>query len=281
MATFDVISNPVMKAFLAGSLSGTCSTLLFQPLDLVKTRVQQQDTRGTRVSIIRVVTSVVSKDSLSGLWRGVMPSMVKTVPGVGLYFSSMHYMKTTLCDGRPSHLQSIMIGCSARTVAGCIMIPFTVIKTRFESPNFHYSSTVSALRQILRTEGLRGLTRGLGATLVRDVPFSGLYLMFYEHLKSITPNDVKQTHGSSAHFVCGMTAGVLASLVTQPADVIKTRLQLSPDTKSVATVIGQIYRQQGLVGFTSGLVPRSLRRTLMAALAWTVYEKMIKSIGLK
>ena len=61
MATFDVISNPVMKAFLAGSLSGTCSTLLFQPLDLVKTRVQQQDTRGTRVSIIRVVTSVVSK----------------------------------------------------------------------------------------------------------------------------------------------------------------------------------------------------------------------------
>jgi len=114
MATFDVISNPVMKAFLAGSLSGTCSTLLFQPLDLVKTRVQQQDTRGTRVSIIRVVTSVVSKDSLSGLWRGVMPSMFKTVPGVGLYFSSMHYMKTTFCDGRPSHLQSIMIGCSAR-----------------------------------------------------------------------------------------------------------------------------------------------------------------------
>jgi len=281
MATFDVISNPVMKAFLAGSLSGTCSTLLFQPLDLVKTRVQQQDTRGTRVSIIRVVTSVVSKDSLSGLWRGVMPSMVKTVPGVGLYFSSMHYMKTTLCDGRPSHLQSIMIGCSARTVAGSIMIPFTVIKTRFESPNFHYSSTISALRQILRKEGLRGLTRGLGATLVRDVPFSGLYLMFYEHLKSVTPDDVKQTHGSSAHFVCGMTAGVLASLVTQPADVIKTRLQLSPDTKSVATVIGQIYRQQGLVGFTSGLVPRSLRRTLMAALAWTIYEKMIKSVGLK
>jgi len=272
-----------MKAFLAGSLSGTCSTLLFQPLDLVKTRVQQQNGNGngSRVSIVRVVTGVVSKDSLSGLWRGVMPSMVKTVPGVGLYFSSMHYLKTTWCDGRPSHLQSILIGCSARTVAGSIMIPFTVIKTRFESPNFHYSSTISALRHILRTEGLRGLTRGLGATLVRDVPFSGLYLMFYEHLKNVTPADANQTHGSRAHFICGMTAGVLASLVTQPADVIKTRLQLSPDTKSVATVIGQIYRQQGLVGFTSGLVPRSLRRTLMAALAWTVYEKMIKSIGLK
>jgi len=34
-------------------------------------------------------------------------------------------------------------------------------------------------------------------------------------------------------------------------------------------------------GFTTGFVPRAVRRTLMAALAWTVYEKMIQSIGLK
>merc|ERR1712111_308269 len=141
-------------------------------------------------------------------------------------------------------MQSVIIGGSARAFAGSIMIPFTVIKIRFESSSYNYTTTSQALRNILKLEGLKGLTSGLGPTLVRDVPFSGLYLMFYEHLKSITPDDVKQTHGSSAHFVCGMTAGVLASLVTQPADVIKTRLQLSPDTKSVATVIGQIYRQQ-------------------------------------
>lgn len=33
-----------MKAFAAGSLSGTCSTLLFQPFDLVKTRLQVEGT---------------------------------------------------------------------------------------------------------------------------------------------------------------------------------------------------------------------------------------------
>lgn len=32
--------HPVIKAFLCGSISGTCSTLLFQPLDLLKTRLQ-------------------------------------------------------------------------------------------------------------------------------------------------------------------------------------------------------------------------------------------------
>ena len=280
MSAIDFATNPVMKAFLAGSLSGTCSTLLFQPLDLVKTRVQQT---GPSTSLVRVISTVVSQDSVRGLWRGLVPSLVRTVPGVGLYFSSMHQMKTSLCDGRPTALQSALIGSSARALSGSVMIPFTVIKTRFESRAFNYSSTAHALSSILRTEGLRGLTRGLGPTLVRDVPFSGLYLMFYEQLKTWVPEEVSRTQSSAAvHFSCGLVAGLLASLVTQPADVIKTRLQLSSGSGlRLSGAVLQIYRDRGLGGFTTGLVPRSLRRTLMAALAWTVYENMIRSIGLK
>ena len=295
-------ANPVMKAFLAGSLSGTCSTLLFQPLDLIKTRLQQQSEPGRRLSMLRMMGRVVAQDNLAGLWRGVVPSLSKTVPGVGLYFSSMHHMKTQLYQGRPSHLQSIMIGCTARTVAGSVMIPFTVIKTRFESRQFNYTSVAAALRAILATEGVRGLTLGLVPTLARDVPFSGLYLMFYEHLKTITPREMKEQQPSAVHFLSGMTAGVLASLVTQPADVIKTQLQLNNNTargpRGVLATANNILQTQGVTGFTTGfgreniiisttgkqaniLVPRAVRRTLMAALAWTVYEKMIQSIGLK
>lgn len=280
MSAIDFATNPVMKAFLAGSLSGTCSTLLFQPLDLVKTRVQQT---GPSTSLVRVISTVVSQDKVRGLWRGLVPSLVRTVPGVGLYFSSMHQMKTSLCDGRPTALQSALIGSSARALSGSVMIPFTVIKTRFESRAFNYSSTAHALSSILRTEGLRGLTKGLGPTLVRDVPFSGLYLMFYEQLKTWVPEEVSRTQSSAAvHFSCGLVAGLLASLVTQPADVIKTRLQLSSGSGLRLTgAVLQIYRDRGLGGFTTGIVPRSLRRTLMAALAWTFYERMIGSIGLK
>jgi len=280
MTALDVAS-PVMKAFLAGSLSGTCSTLLFQPLDLVKTRLQQERT-GPRLSMVRMVVRVVGEESLAGLWRGVVPSLSKTVPGVGLYFSSMHYIKTSLYDGRPSHLQSVVIGCSARTVAGSVMIPFTVIKTRFESQHYNYRSVGEALKSILKVEGYRGLTRGLVPTLARDVPFSGLYLMFYEHLKAVTPREVKDLQPSAVHFLSGLVAGVLASLVTQPADVVKTELQLTRGQgRRVLNTAADILRRQGLAGFTTGFVPRALRRTMMAALAWTVYEKMIKSIGLK
>ena len=280
MSAIDFATNPVMKAFLAGSLSGTCSTLLFQPLDLVKTRVQQSGA-GSGASLVRVISAVVSQDSLRGLWRGLAPSLVRTVPGVGLYFSSMHHMKTSLCEGPPSAIQSAMIGCTARAFAASVMIPFTVIKTRFESRVYNYSSTAHALGSILQAEGLRGLARGLGPTLVRDVPFSGLYLMFYEQLKTWVPEEVTRTQTSAAvHFSCGLVAGLLASLVTQPADVIKTRLQLSSGLRITGAVL-EIYRERGLGGFTTGLVPRSMRRTLMAALAWTVYERMIKSVGLK
>ena len=62
MSAMDFAMNPVMKAFLAGSLSGTASTLLFQPLDLVKTRVQQ--TSGPHTSLVRVITGVVSQHSV-------------------------------------------------------------------------------------------------------------------------------------------------------------------------------------------------------------------------
>lgn len=273
------ISNPVVKAFLAGSISGTCSTLLFQPLDLMKTRIQQQS--GLRLSMTGVITNVVAQENLLGLWRGVIPSLVRTVPGVGMYFSSMHWMKANMCEGRPSHLQSVLIGSSARAFAGSVMIPFTVIKTRFESNSYNYKSTYQAFRNIMQVEGIRGLTSGLGPTLFRDVPFSGLYLMFYEQLKSMVPPDLRQTNPTAAHFMSGFAAGVLASLVTQPADVIKTSMQLDKENRGLVRTVKMIYGQQGIGGFSIGLAPRMLRRTLMAALAWTVYENMIKTIGLK
>merc|ERR1719193_2613875 len=127
--------------------------------------------------------AVMTAEGLRGLWRGVLPSLYRTVPGVGLYFSSMHWMRYSVFQGKPNAGQSLLIGAAARTFAGSVMIPFTVVKTRIESGAFQYRSVFTALESILRLEGLRGLTRGLGPTLARDVPFSSLYLAFYDILK--------------------------------------------------------------------------------------------------
>lgn len=126
---------------------------------------------------------------------------------------------------------------ASRSIAGILLIPVTVVKTRFESGVFEYKSITHALRHTYHFEGVRGLTSGLLPTLMRDVPFSGLYYMFYSQLKSfVLPHHPSRGTGplSARHswmpnnvvsqsfvtFMCGLNAGLMASVVTQPMDVV-------------------------------------------------------------
>ncbi|KAK1785622.1 hypothetical protein P4O66_018981, partial [Electrophorus voltai] len=283
-----VQTNPAIKAFLCGSLSGTCSTLLFQPLDLVKTRLQtlprNVQSGSGRVGMVTVFLSVVRTEKLLGLWKGVSPSFVRCIPGVGIYFSTYYSLKQHFfADAVPGPSQAVLLGAGARSVAGVCMLPATVIKTRFESGRYPYRSVFGALRSVCQTEGPRALFSGLTATLVRDAPFSGIYVLFYSQAKSRLPTEISQSaYAPLANFSCGVLAGVLASLLTQPADVVKTHIQVSPHLFGRSTdAVGYIYTKHGLAGFFRGVVPRSLRRTMMTAMAWTVYEQLMAGMGLK
>ncbi|XP_026481573.1 mitochondrial glycine transporter-like [Ctenocephalides felis] len=128
---------PVLKSFLAGSFSGTFSAILFQPLDLVKTRLQntpQSSTCPRSCGMVTVLTTILKKEQLLALWTGITPSITRCVPGVGLYFSALHWLKSqTLVNenvNEPTPLQAVALGVAARTMSGAALIPITVIKTR-------------------------------------------------------------------------------------------------------------------------------------------------------
>ena len=77
------------------------------------------------------------------------------------------------------------------------------------------------------------------------------------------------------NFPCGMVSGVLASIITQPFDVIKTRMQVKPQTyPTLRDTLTTTIRQSGLKGLFTGFVPRATRRTLMAAFTWAFYEEV-------
>ncbi|XP_044156351.1 mitochondrial glycine transporter isoform X1 [Bufo gargarizans] len=148
--------HPVIKAFVCGSLSGTCSTLLFQPLDLVKTRLQTQQivSRGSQVGMLKLFLKVIRNENFLGLWKGVsprsnrtfssgcchvgllenhLPSFMRCIPGVGVYFSTLYFLKQhVLSEPELSPLESVLLGAGSRTVAGICLHPFTVVKTRYE-----------------------------------------------------------------------------------------------------------------------------------------------------
>ncbi|XP_005089247.1 mitochondrial glycine transporter A isoform X2 [Aplysia californica] len=276
-----ILSSPLVKSFMAGAFSGTCSTVLFQPLDLVKTRLQKSVNLGSKLGMVGEIANVIRQERVFALWSGLVPSISRCVPGIGLYFTSLHWLQSTCGSESPHPLESVAMGASARALAGVAVLPFTVMKTRYESGDFHYRGLFQGMHSTYSKEGIRALYSGLAPTLLRDVPFSGIYLMIYRKLKALS-SDGQTPAAPGVTFTNGVLAGSLASFVTQPADVIKTNVQLYPKKygrlKTVALVI---YNERGVLGFWRGFLPRTLRRTLMAAMAWTVYEEMMRACNIK
>lgn len=56
---------------------------------------------------------------------------------------------------------------------------------------YNYGSVAGALRNVCQTEGPAALFSGLMATLLRDVPFSAIYVMFYSQTKALLPEGEK------------------------------------------------------------------------------------------
>lgn len=183
-----------------------------------------------------------------------------------------------------SNSANLATGGFARVAAGFVIMPVTVIKVRYESDYYAYRSVYGAARDIVRTEGARGLFSGFGATAVRDAPYAGLYVLLYEQLKrrlaglssSSSKAEGASSSSSSINFVSGAMAAGLATAITNPFDAVKTRLQLMPGRYGNMIRAGQLMiREDGVRSLFNGLGLRIGRKALSSALAWTVYEELI------
>lgn len=162
------------------------------------------------------------------------------------------------------------------------MMPVTVLKVRYESDYYAYRSLYGAGRDILRTEGVRGLFAGFGATAARDAPYAGLYVLFYEQLKqnlasfTSSKGEDRRMSSSSINFVSGGIAAGMATTITNPFDAVKTRLQLMPAKYgNMMRAVKLMVQEDGVRSLFGGLGLRISRKALSSALAWTVYEELI------
>lgn len=319
--------------FLAGLASGTFTAVLLQPADLLKTRVQQSQS-STLFGTLKAIFAQPAP--IKQLWRGTVPSAIRTGGGSALYFGGLNLLRrnaaaaAAAATGTPTSISAssstssssssslpqlskttnLLTGAAARTGAGFILMPITVIKVRYESSFYNYNSILGASTDILRREGLRGFFAGFGATAVRDAPYAGLYVLFYEESKmwlsslsekassaiplpaggaagggdnsvgrslstAIAPS--KSASAAGINFTSGVLAAGAATLITNPFDAIKTRLQLQPArygnmVKAAKMMLGQ----EGMRSMFDGLALRMGRKAVSSALAWTVYEELIR-----
>lgn len=291
------------KKLVAGALSGMISALAFQPLDVLRTHQQGAFGAATTTtktpsggSIFQHILDDHQRQAavqqqqranseqlwmrMRAMWRGTSPTLIRVAGGAGLYFTTLDHCMTMFPN---SAINTFLSGAFARTFAGCVMSPFTIVKARMEwqAPGT-YSSNLQVFQHVLRDEGVRGLYRGMVPTLIRDVPFSGLYVLIYTRLKAVLELEFPQAPIYGVHFASGVVAGVLATTVVHPADVAKTRMQLSildkgASVKNLLTLrqtVRKILGDEGWRGFKRGIVPRVLKRTLSTAVTWTIYEQL-------
>jgi solute carrier family 25 protein 38 len=270
-----------------------------QPADLLKTRVQQSTQTASLSTTIRGI--LASPHPIRSLWRGTIPSALRTGFGSALYFTSLIALRQGVAQRGPaaivladlgaggggnktysssalpqlSHTANLVTGAIARTAAGFVMMPVTVLKVRFESDYYAYRSLVGAARDIVRTEGPKGLFTGFGATAVRDAPYAGLYVVFYEHFKRNLSGMIG-AGTTTINFASGALAAGLATALTNPFDAVKTRIQLRPDKyRNMLHAVRLMVTEDGVRSLLSGLGLRMGRKALSSALAWTVYEELI------
>lgn len=157
-----------------------------------------------------------------------------------------------------------MIAASVGEIASCaIRVPVEVVKQRAQASQA--TSSMAAVRDIWRRKALRGwsgvlreMYRGLGITIVREVPFTVIQFPLWEGMK-----EWRRSHkgsevsvGESAMF--GSVAGAVAAGITTPLDVLKTRMMLAKEAVGVGVLLGQILKVEGPRAFISGIGPRIL-----------------------
>ena len=313
------------RRFLYGASGATLVAALTQPLDVVKT-VQQGAALGARpappLGVLATLHAIHLRAGLPSLWAGLLPTVVRVFFGAGLYFASLHSLRDALEPRLGGAAAPFAAGALARVLAAGALSPFSVVKTRMESMARQGSGgggggggggeraaglgTLGTLRALARGEGLATLYSGLLPTLLRDAPYSGLYFSFFTAFKGALgaggggagPPSGGGAGGAPAPalgawalplqtFTAGLAAGALATALTHPADVLKTRLQLQPPARARGLAVGsvlaaeaaRVLREEGAAGLFRGLQARVLKRASSTAFTWTLFEEGMRRSG--
>ncbi|KAG8653233.1 nicotinamide adenine dinucleotide transporter 1, chloroplastic isoform X2 [Manihot esculenta] len=178
-------------------------------------------------------------------------------------------------------------GAAAGVIAATFVCPLDVIKIRFQvhglpkldNGSIKGSLIVGSLEQIFQKEGLRGMYRGLGPTVLALLPNWAVYFSIYEQLESRLSSNDENHLSVGANVIAASGAGAATTIFTNSLWVVKTRLQTQGmragvvPYRSTLSALGRIAHEEGIRGLYSGLVP-ALAGISHVAIQFPTYEKI-------
>lgn len=244
-------------------MAGIIADVSLYPIDTLKTRLQSS-------------SGFYHSGGFRGIYAGIGSVLIGSAPSAALFFISYEWLKAAQKHAREgdrafrpfgawSEPVEHMIAASAGEVIACaVRVPTEVVKQRTQA--LQAKSSLAALGAILGKRGTVGWTgvgkelyRGLGITVMREVPFTIVQFPLWESMKAWRRRQKGSGEDSAAESaVFGSLAGAMAAAVTTPLDVLKTRMMLAGKGLAIGRLTKQMLKEEGPSVFVAGLGPRIL-----------------------
>lgn len=264
---------------------------------------------------------IARNEGITTLWRGLSPTLVMTVPANIIYMTGYDWLRFNRASpiGKltSDNYAPLLAGSIARIVAAVVVSPIEMFRTRMQASTSvtaagHFADTLKGVGDMVQSRGYSSLWRGLTLTLWRDVPFSAIYWWGYETIRGKLTDAREKSRGRSLEtdgprsrararsqsrenhtatftdsFTAGAISGAIASVLTTPFDVGKTRQQvfkdmplvtegtkriLAPEERSMPRFLWHIFKTEGASGLWKGWFARTLKVAPACAIMISSYE---------
>lgn len=284
--------------FGLGAIAGGIGATAVYPIDLVKTRMQNQKTlKGSSERLyknsIDCFLKVVRNEGFVGLYKGLGPQLVGVAPEKAIKLTTNDVLRKFFTDanGEIYFPLELVAGGGAGASQVIFTNPLEIVKIRLQVQGEALrTGAISAVEKqgaitICKELGIAGLYKGAAACLLRDIPFSAIYFPTYAKMKEEFTND-KGVIEPYQLLLAGAIAGVPAAGLVTPADVIKTRLQVkyrAGDVQytGIRDCTSKIWQLEGFSAFWKGSLARVCRSSPQFGVTLLSYELLQRLMGSK
>ncbi|XP_061576742.1 calcium-binding mitochondrial carrier protein SCaMC-2-like [Cololabis saira] len=183
----------IAERFVAGSLAGAVAQTSIYPMEVLKTRLALR-TSGQNSGIAACGRQILRREGWAAFYRGYVPNLVGILPYAGIDLAVYETLKNwwlqrrSAADGpNPGVFVLLACGTTSSTCGQLASYPLALVRTRMQAQapvdGVPQSSMTGLFQHILRSEGPRGLYRGLTPNFLKVAPSVSISYVVYEHLK--------------------------------------------------------------------------------------------------
>lgn len=260
--------------------------LVTHPLDLAKVRLQTASKRGQ--SLFSMVFHIIKSEGVLKIYSGLTASLLRQATYSTVRFGVYEYMKEAYEDSyhkMPTTSVLLPMSMLSGALGGLVGNPSDVVNIRMQNDSSlppaqrrHYKNAFDGILKIARSEGVSSLFRGLMPNLVRGVLMTASQVVTYDYAKTLLVNHFHfDPSKKSTHFSASLMAGLVATTVCSPADVVKTRIMNAKgSSKGAVSILMDAVKTEGVGFMFRGWLPSFIRLGPHTIVTFLVLEQLRK-----